>query len=278
MNTEKLSLQWNDFQQNISTAFGALKDDPDFSDVTLVCEDGQQLEAHRIILAASSPFFQNMLRKNKQPNPLIYMKGVKSVDLVALIDFLYCGEVQVLRDNLENFMAMAEELKIKGLWKEKEEEYSKDQNIVWEQSGERSSKKKIKTKLDNKIEDNTNFKESFRDYEPNATLIEDDVLKDVKVNLEEYEPDLKLEANDQHKLMELIKSKIGPGQTMGVKQRNNVCKVCGKEGTWSLIKTHIESQHTTGLLRPQAPCTKCEKVYKNRRVLYKHTRLAHSMM
>ena len=143
MDMEKFNLCWNDFQQNITTAFGTLKDEPDFSDVTLACEDGQQFEAHRIILAASSPFFQNLLKRNKHPHPLIYMRGVKSVDLMSLIDFLYCGEVQVLKENLENFMAMAEELKIKGLWREEMGETIKYQNVQRERSEETNSETKF---------------------------------------------------------------------------------------------------------------------------------------
>ena len=48
---EKLCLQWNDFKDNIKTAFGNLREDIDFSDVTLACEDGQQIKAHKVILA-----------------------------------------------------------------------------------------------------------------------------------------------------------------------------------------------------------------------------------
>ena len=54
--SEKLCLQWNDFQDNIKSAFGNLREDRDFTDVTLACEDGQQVEAHKVILAASSLF------------------------------------------------------------------------------------------------------------------------------------------------------------------------------------------------------------------------------
>ena len=56
--SEKLCLQWNDFKANVSSAFGRLRDDKDFTDVTLACEGGQQMEAHNVILAASSPFFE----------------------------------------------------------------------------------------------------------------------------------------------------------------------------------------------------------------------------
>merc|ERR1719318_858019 len=73
------------------------------------------MEAHRVILAASSPFFQNLLRQHKHPHPLIYMRGVKSEDLLAIVDFLYFGEANVYQENLDSFLAMAEELQLKGL-------------------------------------------------------------------------------------------------------------------------------------------------------------------
>ena len=72
---EKLCLQWNDFKDNVSSAFGDLRQDKEFTDVTLVCEDGQQVEAHKVVLVASSPFFLNILKRNKHPHPLIYMRG-----------------------------------------------------------------------------------------------------------------------------------------------------------------------------------------------------------
>ena len=53
--SEKLCLQWNDFKTNVNQAFGNLREDLDFADVTLACEDGRQVEAHKVILAASSP-------------------------------------------------------------------------------------------------------------------------------------------------------------------------------------------------------------------------------
>ena len=56
---EKLCLQWNDFKENLGSSFLELRGDKDITDVTLVCEDGKQVEAHKVILAASSPFFIN---------------------------------------------------------------------------------------------------------------------------------------------------------------------------------------------------------------------------
>ena len=113
--SEKLCLQWNDFKANVSSAFARLRDDKEFTDVTLACEDGQQMEAHKVILAASSPFFEKILQRNKHPHPLIYLRGFHSRDLLAILDFLYSGEANVYQENLDSFLAIAEELKLKGL-------------------------------------------------------------------------------------------------------------------------------------------------------------------
>ena len=111
---EKLRLQWNDFQTNLTSAFRDLREDKQFTDVTLACEDGQQVEAHKVALISSSPFFKNLLQRNKHPHPLIYMRGLKSKDLVAMIDFLYHGEANVYQENIDTFLAIAEELQLKG--------------------------------------------------------------------------------------------------------------------------------------------------------------------
>ena len=87
--SQKLCLQWNDFKENITASFGILRHDEDFADVTLACEDGKQVEAHKVILACSSPVFQKILTSNKHAHPLLYMRGMKSEDLLAILDFLY---------------------------------------------------------------------------------------------------------------------------------------------------------------------------------------------
>ena len=113
--SEKFSLKWNDFQENISSAFSNLRDDTVFTDVTLVSEDGQHIEGHKVILSASSPFFMKILKINKHPSPLVYLKGFKAKDLYSLLDFMYHGVADVYQDNLENFLEKADELQLKGL-------------------------------------------------------------------------------------------------------------------------------------------------------------------
>ena len=111
---EKLCLQWNDFTESVKTAFGNLKEDTDFTDVTLFCEDGNQIRAHKVVLA-SSPTLQKVLKRSQHTQRMIYMRGLKSEVLSAMIDFLYSGEANVLQENLDSFLALADELQLKGL-------------------------------------------------------------------------------------------------------------------------------------------------------------------
>ena len=129
--SDKLCLQWNDFQKNVANAFRNLRKDNEFADLTLVCEDGNQIEVHKMVLSSSSPFFKTLLAKNKHPHPMVYMRGIKSGDLSAVVDFLYHGEAKVFEEDLDSFLTIAEEFQLMGLMKEPDEKVfggKEDQN------------------------------------------------------------------------------------------------------------------------------------------------------
>jgi len=114
MGSERFCLKWNDFDTNISVALRELRDDKDFFDVTLACDD-DQIQAHKVILSACSPFFKNVLRRNPHQHPLLYLKGFKYTDLQSVLNFMYNGEVSIAQEELNSFLAVAEDLKVKGL-------------------------------------------------------------------------------------------------------------------------------------------------------------------
>ena len=128
--SEKFCLRWNDFEANISSAFRDLKNEKDFSDVTLACADGQ-IEAHKVILAGSSPFFKRILKKNSHSHPLIYLKGIKFSDVEAVLNFIYHGKVNIEEANLNDFLEVAEELEVKGLVQDQQgkRDYEGDSNM-----------------------------------------------------------------------------------------------------------------------------------------------------
>ena len=113
MSSEKFCLRWNDFESNVSSAFKDIRDEKEFFDITIACED-EQLQAHKVILSACSPFFKNVLRRNQHQHPLLYLKGVSFRDMEAVLNFMYHGEVNVAQDDLNSFLQVAEDLRVKG--------------------------------------------------------------------------------------------------------------------------------------------------------------------
>lgn len=112
--TEKFCLKCNDFYSNLGSALQEIRLEGEFYDVTLASED-EQIQAHKVILSACSPFFRSVLKKNKHDHPLVYLKGVKFSELMSVINFMYNGEVNIKQEDLSSFLAVAEDLKIKGL-------------------------------------------------------------------------------------------------------------------------------------------------------------------
>jgi len=126
---EKFCLRWNDFESNISVAFRELREDKDFFDVTLACDD-DQIQAHKVILSACSPFFRTILKRNRHEHPLLYLKGVKYIDLMAVLNFMYHGEVNVAQEELNSFLAIAEDLKVKGLTQNKADDLPRQRQEI----------------------------------------------------------------------------------------------------------------------------------------------------
>ena len=89
---EKFCLRWNDFETNISTAFREIREEKDLFDCTIAVGT-RQLQAHKLILSACSPFFREIFKQNPHQHPLLYMRGVNFTDLQSVLTFMYQGEV-----------------------------------------------------------------------------------------------------------------------------------------------------------------------------------------
>ena len=256
--SEKLCLKWNDFQENVNIAFGSLREDTEFVDVTLACEDGQQVEAHKVILAASSPFFETILQRNKHPHPLIYLGGFKSEDLMAILDFLYFGEAKVYQENLDSFLAIAEEVKLRGLTGQTISE------VVEEEEKPKNPKRANQTK-----------ESLYRDNDTNAPLANDNVAEKVFKALAIPDQFIDLQALDEKvkSMMEKSKNMIPSGrQADGTpkQERAFICKVCGKESMKANLIGHIEASHLVGL---SFPCEFCDKSFSSRQSMRSHKRI-----
>ena len=140
---DRFSLKWDEFEPNLRNTFAGLRREEDFADVTLVSEDGHLLRAHKVLLSATSPLLDTILRSQDHPKPLIFMRGAKMDVLNCLLDFIYFGEVELRGDQLDKFMALANELKVKGL--SKDENLTKEENITKGTNDEENKNGPLKT-------------------------------------------------------------------------------------------------------------------------------------
>ena len=109
------SLQWSDFQANVSSAFDSLRQGEELLDITLVSQDQVHHKAHKVVLAASSPFFRSLINKMPHQNPFLFLSGIMSSELQHILDYVYKGETQVKQEDLRAFLEKAAILNIEGL-------------------------------------------------------------------------------------------------------------------------------------------------------------------
>ena len=239
MNTsEKYSLSWKDFQSNVSQSFRTLKEEKDFFDVTLVSEDLQQIEAHKVVLSSSSPVFKQLLRSNKHSHPMLYIRGAKHTELEHILDFIYSGEVSIYQENLNGFLGLAEDLKLKGL------SNAKDDHELEE-----------KPKLFSRFNDSLTHpmaRESFDDIltplEEVSTMFED---------LDGGNEDFSLVQNTNEDSNDDYETTINSM----IEKVNNMwcCKVCSKQFIAKRkdnLKEHVETKHTSGFIHACSCCAK----------------------
>ena len=247
--SEKLCLELNDFQEIITASFHNLWEDLDFSDVTLVCEDDQQVEAHKVILSACSPFFNSVLRRNKHSHPMIYMRGMKSEDLTAIVDFIYHGKTTVYQNDLENFLALAEELQLKGL--------NRPEDIILEEKVENILVPKSKKQLVKK------------EMKLSPKLLENNITSTTKSYPVTPEQEKLIIPYQNEEIQKTIYSMI---QILPDGDLKWMCTMCGKlMKTKRDLERHIES-HIDGL---NYPCNQCGKVSRSSHVLINHVSRSH---
>ena len=233
-------MQWDDFSENLNSSFKSLREETVFTDVTLACEDGKRrVEAHKIILAASSPMFQNLLSGNKQPCQLVYLRGVKLNDLEAVMDFIYLGEARLPQENLESFLSLTNDLQLRGL----ESKQTDDMTLMFD------------------IEQKSAISRSERD-----SKVKPKTLAETKFESQEAQMKIAMHQgiDDQVRSMLEIGDIPAPGRSQG---RVRICKVCGKEGVTIAILGHVKAKH----MNPAPlPCKKCGKYIISSSKLVQH--------
>ena len=113
MGNRTIILRRKDFEECGSKALSDLYRNSEASDVTLVSEDGHQTSVHKVIISIGSTYFKKLLSQSPGNNELSINSSFS--DLCTIVQFLYTGQCEVALDNLEYFLTLTKQLKIKGL-------------------------------------------------------------------------------------------------------------------------------------------------------------------
>lgn len=129
MTNLKLGLVRGNFSLHTEQSFNSLYEASDFSDVTLVDEDNNQIPAHKIILSSGCQFFRDLFLRNPQFQPLVFLR-VSRAHLQALVTFLYKGQCQVEQWDIDSFLRLARTLKVEALTSGVEESYEEVKEAI----------------------------------------------------------------------------------------------------------------------------------------------------
>lgn len=110
-----LSFRWQSFPTHMVGSLDTCYEKQQFVDLSLVCKDGTILKCHKMVLANSSSFFSRLLLANDHPHPMIILHDVEADDLKTLVNFMYCGEIQVVQSEVRRLLKLAEILEVTGL-------------------------------------------------------------------------------------------------------------------------------------------------------------------
>ena len=202
-----------------------------------------------------------ILKLNKTPQPVIYLRGVKYRDLQNLLDFMYQGQVDISEENLPSFLQVAEDLNVRGLYKrntdvcESNEEYTTqftNPNIA-----SFSKTKRIDSDwIDNIINDKSFGDIFFHNY------------MDTKISAPtEIKMEISKDACIKNKKQNIISPAIVEAGG------SHMCEQCDYK-TFKLqnLKRHIKSVHEGEC---PYPCNQCDYKAKEKSKLSRHMRSVH---
>ena len=132
MNQEKFTLTWHTYTDHLRELLHDMMSSNELTDVTLVSEDKKQFKVHKVVLSASSPVFKSIISDNILSSPIIYLKGIQSMEIESILQFLYLGEATLYRERMNELLTVAKSLEIKEISIESEipenEQLNDDEN------------------------------------------------------------------------------------------------------------------------------------------------------
>ena len=114
MKVEYCTLTNATFENNIRHTFKRLKEEELHFDMSIYCS-GQIMQAHKIVVSASSGFFSEVLSHISHSKPLIVLNHMSPSLITNMLNFICHGEICLSTKENTSFLEAAVELKIVGL-------------------------------------------------------------------------------------------------------------------------------------------------------------------
>ena len=93
---DEFLLKWNDHHNSFFNIMQELCANEVLTDVTLAC-GGRVFETHKIMLCVCSAFFRQVLTRQTDKHPIVFLKDIRPKHLEQLLQYMYNGEINVLQ-------------------------------------------------------------------------------------------------------------------------------------------------------------------------------------
>lgn len=108
-------LRWNNHKSNLVEVLESLIEMECYVDCTIFVDNNVKFKAHRVVLAACSPYFQLILQDAPQDHCNIIFPGVHEFEMQTLLEYIYAGQVKISESDIPRIMKIAKMLEVKGL-------------------------------------------------------------------------------------------------------------------------------------------------------------------
>ena len=292
---EKYQFIWEAFPEHLREFFKELREEGNFADVTLVCDDEIKIVAHKVVLSACSPVFKRLLLNSPQSHPMIELSEIRSSELQAILEFMYSGKTQVFIDRFDHFLSLAQHLRVKSICQEEIVEHvdivkkdiiaQVDKNVYF-----------VEIKQENVLEENSDFNlhetvdlHSVRNESASERELEVNVNENSKTKNKAKE----YKKTDVEKLKDLrrkIKQEPNPilkreasKAAKRIRKRRSEMMGMGQDGTFSCNGCDWKGQTRDGQLKHHMSkhegerlfCDECGVSYSQTNNLFAHKKTKH---
>ena len=111
----QVSFLFEQFPEHLADILLNIFSSKSFCDVHLIGEDGIPVMAHRVILAAFSSVFNDLIQKNIAQTLNITIRGMDYHDIQTIVQFMYLGKASVAHAGVDKFLRAAKFLGVSQL-------------------------------------------------------------------------------------------------------------------------------------------------------------------